>query len=203
MEPHTGWGCRTDTVEDRPLDETDLVVRAKEGDADAYAQLVTMHQTIAFRTAWLITGSAAEAEDAAQEALIKAYRALGRFRMGAPFRPWLLTIVANEARNRRVAHARRDRLVRRVHDEEGAVEERRPGGAVPSPEAALLDSEQRARLLDAVAGLPDSYRLVVACRYLLELSEAETAAVLHLHRGTVKSRLSRALARLREEMGDA
>ena len=162
-----------------------------------------MHQTIAFRTAWVITGSAAEAEDAAQEGLLKAYRALGRFRLGAPFRPWLLAIVANEARNRRIAAARRERLSRRAQDEERAVEERRPGGAVPSPEAALLHSEQRTRLLDAIAELPERYRLVVACRYLLDLSEAETAGALHVRRGTVKSRLSRALARLREEMSDA
>ena len=203
MEPRPGRGCKTSTVEDRPLDEKDLVARAKEGDTDAYADLVRVHQTIAFRTAWVITGSAAEAEDAAQEGLLKAYRALGRFRLGAPFRPWLLAIVANEARNRRVATARRERLSRRVQDEERAVEERRPGGAVPSPEAALLDSEQRAQLLDAIAELPERYRLVVACRYLLDLSEAETAAALHVRPGTVKSRLSRALARLRAEMSDA
>jgi RNA polymerase sigma-70 factor (ECF subfamily) len=202
VEPSTGSRCRTGTVEDRPLDETALVARAKEGDTDAYAELVTMHQTIAFRTAWVITGSAAEAEDAAQEGLLKAYRALGRFREGAPFRPWLLAIVANEARNRRVAAARRERLGRRVRDEELAVEERRPGGAVPSPEAALLDAEQRAQVLGAIAGLPQRYRLVVSCRYLLDLSEAETAAALRLRRGTVKSRLSRALERLREEIGD-
>ena len=161
-----------------------------------------MHQTIAFRTAWVITGSAAEAEEAAQEGLLKAYRALGRFRPGAPFRPWLLTIVANEARNRRVSAARRERLTRRVQDE-GAAEERRPGGAVPSPEAALLDSERRRRLLDAIGELPERYRLVVACRFLLDLSEEETATTLGVRRGTVKSRLSRALARLREEVADA
>jgi RNA polymerase sigma factor (sigma-70 family) len=161
-----------------------------------------MHQTIAFRTAWVITGSAAEAEEAAQEGVLKAYRALGRFRPGAPFRPWLLAIVANEARNRRVAAGRRERLTRRVQNEH-EVEERRPGGAVPSPEAALLDSERRARLLEAIGRLPERYRLVVACRYLLDLSEAETATTLRVRRGTVKSRLSRALARLREEVSDA
>ena len=202
MEPGSDPGCRTSTVEDRPLDETALVARAKEGDADAYAELVTKHQTMAFRTAWVITGSAAEAEEAAQEGLLKAYRALGRFRLGAPFRPWLLTIVANEARNRRVATTRRERLTRRVQ-EDGAAEERRPGGAVPSPEAALLDSEQRRRLLEAIGELPERYRLVVACRFLLDLSEEETATTLGLRRGTVKSRLSRALARLREEVADA
>jgi len=190
-------------VEDRPRDEERLVARARRGDAAAYAELVHAHESIAFRTAWLITGSAAEAEEAAQDAFLKAYRALRRFREGAPFRPWLLAIVANEARNRRVASARRERLTRQVREEERAAGERRPGGAVPSPEAALLDSEQRAGVLDAIAALPERHRLVVACRCLLALSEAETATALGIRRGTVKSRLSRALARLREEVADA
>jgi RNA polymerase sigma-70 factor (ECF subfamily) len=174
------------TVEDRPPQEID------------FTSLFEENQTIAFRTAWLITGSAAEAEEAAQTAFIKAHRALDRFDPGRPFRPWLLKIVANEARNRRVSEARRERLVLRV-----AAEERRPGGAVPAPEAALLDSERRAAVLEALGGLPARDRDVIACRYLLELSEAETAAALKIRRGTVKSRLARALERLRREVGDA
>jgi RNA polymerase sigma-70 factor (ECF subfamily) len=183
-------------VVDRPLEERELVARAKRGDAQAYGELVELHQTIAFRTAWAITGSAADAEEAAQDGFVKAHRALGRFRLGEPFRPWLLTIVANEARNRRVSSARRERLALR------AAEERRPGDAVPSPEAALLGRERSESLLAAIDGLPEDARLVVVCRYLLELSEAETASVLGLRRGTVKSRLSRALERLRGELGD-
>jgi RNA polymerase sigma-70 factor (ECF subfamily) len=151
---------------------------------------------VAFRTAYVISGDAAEAEDAAQDAFIKARAAIGRFRAGAPFRPWLLTIVANEARNRVRAAGRRDRLVLRV------AEERRPGGAVPSPEAALLDSERRGRLLAAIERLPEGARETIACRYLLELSEEETAAALDCPRGTVKSRVSRALDRLRAELGE-
>jgi len=178
----------------RPLTEHELVERAKGGDTHAYAQLVRGHQEIAFRTAVLITGDAADAEEAAQDAFVKAHRALGRFREGAPLRPWLLTIVANEARNRVRAAGRRERLVLRV------AEERRPGGAVPSPEAALLDFEQRDDLLAAVADLPENDRQAIACRYFLDLSEEETAAALDCPRGTVKSRLSRALGRLRERM---
>ena len=155
-----------------------------------------MHGTIAFRTAWLITGSAADAEEAAQDAFLKAQRALPRFREGAPFRPWLLAIVANEARNRRSAAGRREDLVLRV------AEERRPGDAVPSPEAALLDSERRDELLAALARLSDADRRAIACRHLLGLSERETAAAFGVRRGTVKSRLSRALARLRAELGE-
>ena len=181
-------------MEDRPLAESRLVAAAQAGDTQAYEALVEEHQTIAFRTAYLITCSAADAEEAVQDGFVKAFRALGRFRPGAPFRPWLLRIVANEARNRRRSAGRRERLVLR------AAEDPLSGGAVPSPEAVLLESEQRSQLLEAVNGLREEDRLVIACRYFLGLSEEETAEALDWRRGTVKSRLSRALGRLRERM---
>jgi RNA polymerase sigma factor (sigma-70 family) len=181
-------------VEDRPPQEAELVARAKRGELDAYEEIVRRHQSIAFRTAWIITGSAADAEEAAQDGFVKAHRALGRFREDAPLRPWLLTIVANEARNKVRAAGRRERLALRV------AEERRPGGAVPSPEAALLDSERHDELVTALADLPENDRQAIACRYFLDLSEEETAAALGCPRGTVKSRLSRALGRLRERV---
>ena len=155
------------------------------------------HQGIAFRTAYLVAGNAADAEDAAQEGFVKAYRALGRFRAGSPFRPWLLQIVANEARNRRRSAGRRAALALRAAAEETS------GGAAPSPEAALLGAEERDRFLAALNALREEERLVISCRYLLELSEEETAAALGVRRGTVKSRTSRALARLRVELGDS
>jgi RNA polymerase sigma-70 factor (ECF subfamily) len=181
-------------VGDRPLAEDDLVAQAKLGDTRAYGALIQEHQTIAFRTAYLITASAADAEDAVQEAAVKAYRALGRFRAGKPFRPWFLAIVANEARNRRRSAGRRERLALR------AAEDPLSGGAVPSPEAAILEAEQRAELLAAVDELREDDRLAIACRYFLGLSEEETASALGWRRGTVKSRTSRALDRLRARM---
>jgi RNA polymerase sigma factor (sigma-70 family) len=181
-------------VEGRPRDESDLVEQARGGDARAYEELVKMHQGIAFRTAYLVAGSAEEAEDAAQEAFVKAYRALGRFRRGAPFRPWLLRIVTNEARNRRRAAGRRASLALRAAADDTS------GGAAPSPEGDLLGSERRRLLLGALGRLREEDQLVVACRYFLDLSEEETAETLGWRRGTVKSRLSRALARLRAEL---
>jgi RNA polymerase sigma factor (sigma-70 family) len=178
-------------VEGRPPTEAELVECARRGDVRAYEEIVRAHQGIAFRTAYLVAGEAADAEDAAQEAFVKAYRALGRFRPGAPFRPWLLRIVANEARNRRRSAGRRAALALR------SAAEVRPGDAAPSPEASLLAVEERELLLRAVDELCDADRLVVACRYFLDLSEAETAAALGVRPGTVKSRLSRALERLR------
>jgi RNA polymerase sigma-70 factor (ECF subfamily) len=181
-------------VVDRPLEETELVERARRGDLRAWETIVRTHQGIAFRTAYLLTGSAADAEEAAQDGFVKAYRALGRFRRGAPLRPWLVRIVANEARNRRRSAARRERLSLR------AAAEARPGDAVPSPEAALLSRESQEQLLVAVERLSDDHRDAITCRYFLDLSEDETAAALGVRRGTVKSRLSRALERLREEL---
>jgi RNA polymerase sigma factor (sigma-70 family) len=183
------------TVEGRPLDETELVEQARAGDLNAYGQLVERYTTVAFRTAFLITASAEDAKDASQEAFIKAFRGLGRFRPGAPFKPWLLQIVANEARNQRRGWARRSNLSLRVADQSGE------GGAAPSPERLVLATEERDELLRAVNSLRAEDRLVVACRYFLELSSEETAAVLRWPEGTVKSRLSRALDRLRERIG--
>jgi RNA polymerase sigma-70 factor (ECF subfamily) len=181
-------------VEGRPPDEGELVRRARRGDGRAFEELVRAHQEVAFRVAYLIAGSAAEAEDAVQDGLVKAWRSLGRFREGAPLRPWLLKIVANEARNRRRSAGRRVGLALRAAREEAS------GGAAPSPEAEALAAEERDRLLAALGRLPDDARLVLACRYLLGLSEAETAAALRVRPGTVKSRTARALDRLREDL---
>jgi len=153
-----------------------------------------MHQGIAFRTAYLVTCSAEDAEEAVTSGFLKAYQALGRFRRGKPFRPWLLAIVMNEARNRRRSSGRHERLALRE------AEERRPGDAAPSPEAAVLGREERDALLGAIERLSEPERLVVTYRYLLELSEAETARALAIRPGTVKSRLSRALGRLRDQL---
>ena len=166
------------------------VEMARGGDVAAYERLVRLHQQVAFRTALAITGDAAEAEDAAQEGFVKAYRALGGFRPGAPFRPWLLAIVANEARNRRKAAGRRAGLALRVAGERWVP-------ADPSPEATAVAGERRTELLAALGRMREDDRRVIACRYFLDLSEEETASVLDCARGTVKSRLSRALKRLR------
>ena len=159
----------------------------------AYEELVRRHQDVAVRTAHLIAPDG-DAEDACQEAFLKAHAALGRFRPGSPFRPWLLRIVANEARNRRRSAGRRTGLVLR------AAEDRPSNDAAPSPESAVLAHESRTALLAAVNRLRDEDREVIGARYFLELSESETADALRIPRGTVKSRLSRALARLRDAL---
>lgn len=175
-------------------DEERLLARAKQGDQQAYARLLARHQTVAFRAAYLITGSAAEAEDATQEACMRAWLALGRFRPGAPFRPWLVQIAVNEARNRRRAAGRRAGLVLRLNPSFTEPD------SVPSAESEALAGEERAQLAEAVARLREDDQLIIAARYFLGLSEAETAIALRLRRGTVKSRLSRALGRLEKQL---
>ena len=168
--------------------EAELVADARRGDHEAYRLLVRRYEALAFRTAYAITGSAVEAEDAAQEGFLKAYQALGRFRSGAPLRPWLLRIIANEARSRRRASLRRERLSRRL------ASASEPTSTV---EADALASDEHRRLFAAVDALGADDRLAILARFIFELSEEETAAVLGVRRGTAKMRVFRALRRLR------
>lgn len=180
-------------VQGRPSEDAELAARARDGDVGAFEELVTRNQAIAFRVAWLVVRDRGEAEDAVQDAFVKAYYALPRFRPGAPFRPWVLRIVANEARNRGRSARRREGLAVRA----AAIGSE---ASVPSPEAEALGRADAEVLLAAIDRLPERDRMVVAYRYLFEMSEAETAEALGVAHGTVKSRLSRALVRLRTEL---
>ena len=184
------------SVEGRPLNEQDLIQRAKSGDVAAFEALVQTHRQIALRVAYLVVGDKTEAEDVTQEAFVKAHHAMLRFRGDAPFRPWLLRIVRNEALNQRRRRGRQERLSLRLsHDPVS-------GGAAPSPETTVITGVERQTVLEAVNALPDRYRDVVVHRYLLDLSEAETAATLRVPAGTVKSRTARALRRLEGALWD-
>ncbi len=163
------------------------MARAIAGDQAAYGELVTRYTALAHRTAYLL-GAGADTGDVVQEAFVKAYRKLGTFRRGADFKPWLLKIVANETRNLHRSRRRRNVMELKIAGITDTVDHDDPG--------TLVD-DSRAKLLQALATLPDHDRQVVTCRYLLDLSEAETAQTLGLAKGTVKSRLSRALAKLR------
>ena len=156
-----------------------------------------MHQAIAFRIAFVAAGDRADAEEAVQDGFVKAHRALGRFRDGAPFRPWILRIVANEARNRRRTLGRRAHLLSRAADEAAS------GDPARSPEAELVDAERRDELFAALARLKDDERTAIVARYFIGLSDEETAAALGVRRGAVKMRVHRALEHLRQELGVA
>jgi len=174
----------------RAIDDTEAVARARGGDLDAYAVLVTRYTLRAHRAAFLL-GAGEEADDVVQEAFVKAFRHLSGFRTDEAFGPWLLRIVVNETRNLTRSRRRRAALALRV----GNMDPGAAAGDIPVDE--VLAAERRARLVAAVNALPDKERRVLVCRYFLELSEAETARVLAWPLGSVKSRTSRALNRLR------
>ena len=173
------------------VSDADLVAKALAGDPAAFAHLVRRHAPIAKRMA-VLWGAGADADDVVQDALVKAYSALSRFRAAAGFRAWLLSIVHNETRNLHRSRSRRAarEFLARLPDELWIF----------GPEEEAMVTDRRRRLLAAVRELPAELREVVSCRYLLELTEAETAVALNVPPGTVKSRLHRALTVLRTEV---
>ena len=132
---------RIDTWRAVHIEDADLITRARTGDVAAYEEIVRRYQDVAIRTAHLVCPET-DADDAVQDAFLKAYDALPRFRDGAPLRPWLLRIVTNEARNRRRSAGRRQGL---------ALRARRRGeprdAAVPGPEATVIAAESERRAL--------------------------------------------------------
>ncbi|MEV5793946.1 RNA polymerase sigma factor [Streptomyces sp. NBC_01558] len=174
------------------VDEAEVIARVRAGEPEAYAELVRAHTGIAIRAARAL-GAGADAEDVVQQAFIKAYCSLERFREGSAFKPWLLSIVANEARNTVRTAVRQRTLAGR----EAALTEAEP--LIPEstdPALVALETERRAALLAGLDQLSEEHRLVVTYRYLLEMDEPETAQALGWPRGTVKSRLNRALRKL-------
>lgn len=175
------------------VEDVDLAMRAKRGDIDAYETLMHRHQNLAQRAAYLVTGDAAEAEDAVQEAFVKAYYALESFEDGRLFKPWLLRIVTNEAHSRRRSVARHARLSLRAQ-EHFSVQ------TTPSPESGLLANERSESLIRELNKLPELDRLMISYRYFLDLTPSEMAETFGKPSGTIRSRLFRALARLREQL---
>lgn len=161
--------------------ERRLVKEAQRGSRDALAQLYSAHWERAHRAAYLVVHDAAAAEDIAQDAFLAAVDALDRFDRRRPFAPWLHRIVINRA----IDWARREALRRKV--DEPAVQ----------PEAQTPPQGIGEEMMDALAELPPEQRAVVVLRYLLEYTPGEIARLLELPRGTVNSRLRRALDRLR------
>lgn len=182
----------------RIVDEAAVIARVRAGDPEAYAELVRAHTGLALRAAAAL-GAGADAEDVVQQAFVKAYCSLGRFREGSAFKPWFMSIVANETRNT-VRTATRQRT---LAGREAAFAEAEP--LIPEsadPAVAAVEIERRAALESALERLSEEHRLVVTYRYLLEMDESETAQALGWPRGTVKSRLNRALRKLGKLLPD-
>jgi RNA polymerase sigma-70 factor (ECF subfamily) len=177
-------------METRPSD-AEAIDQARQGDTGAFDVLVAQHQDAAFRAAYLVTHNAEDAADVAQEAFVRAYRQLHRFRPGEPFRPWLLRIVTNLALNEVRSKGRRQGLLERA----GRLLSRQPE---PPAEALVTESEQARTVWEAINRLGMEDRVILYLRYFLDLDERSMAQVIGKAQGTVKSRLSRASTRLRD-----
>ena len=177
-----------------PPDEADLIRRARRGEGTAWEDLVRRHQEPVFRFAYLQLGDADEAEDAAQETFIRASQALDRFDLARPLRPWLLRIAANLARNRRRSLGRYLAALRRLAPPEAGA----AGRLVEESSTRRLEAEA---LWQAVRRLNPTEQQVIYLRYFLNLSIEELAQAMEVAPGTIKSRLHRALGRLREVIG--
>ena len=171
------------------MDESTLVRRAADGEAAAWEPLVLAHQEAVFRLCYLLLGDPDEAEDVAQETFLRAWNHLKRFDPARPLRPWLLSIASNLASNRRRSAGRYVAALMRAFRNEPvssrSIEER---------SARQMEASDLWKAVQSLS-LPDQQ--IVYLRYFLELSVAETAQALNVPEGTVKSRLSRALEKLR------
>ena len=177
-------------------DESDWVRRAQNGDAEAFALLVGEHQQFVYNLAWRALGNPHEAEDAAQDAFVRAWLALPNFRGQSQFRTWLYRIVTNVCYNR-LPRLRRE--ISAMGDEE-VTALRVPDADTSDIAASLEQDEVRAHLHRQIDSLPERYKILVALRYQQELSYEEIAGVLSLPLGTVKTGLFRARAQLREAL---
>ena len=168
---------------------------AQRGDRAAFDALVQSYQELAFRAAYLIVRDEDDAADVAQDAFVRAYRSLNAFDTRRRFRPWLLRIVTNVALNSARSSGRRDAATERLARDAGTGNDQRP-------DAAAEAAEQSERVWAAIANLPDDDQRLIYLRYFLGTSEAEAAELIGRPVGTVKSRLHRALKRLRRVIED-
>jgi RNA polymerase sigma-70 factor (ECF subfamily) len=173
----------------RRLSEAALVRAARRGSEAAVEELFGRHWDATYRAALLVTGDAAAAEDIAQEAFLSALRALPRFDVRRPLGPWLHRIVVNRAIDWCRARTLRAEVIG------AAVEDAAPA---PAPPPGLGDDATA-----ALQRLTPEQRAVVVMRYLLELTPGEIARALDVPRGTVNSRLRRALDALGELLPEA
>ena len=170
------------------MTELDLARRAKAGDRTALAELLTEHAPQSYRLALHILRNCADAEDATQNAFVKAFTHLGRFDERRPFGPWLLRIVSHEALNL----LRKDRTRFAFWQRQPTVEQ-----SEETVESVVLVRAEQTELWQAVNRLNTNDRVVLTLSSFMGLSEGDVATALGIKPGTVKSRKHNALSRLR------
>ncbi len=175
---------------------------ALAGDQSAFGQLVETYQHAAFNLCYRMLGDPAEAEDAAQEAFLRAYANLSRYDPQRPFKTWLLSIASNHCIDR----LRKRRLTWLSIEEEGLPPHPSLVSSEAGPEDSYLDNERSAAIQAMLAQMPPDYRAVVVLRYWYDMSYTEIAEVMHTTESAIKSRLFRArqtLANMMEPNSDS
>jgi RNA polymerase sigma-70 factor, ECF subfamily len=195
---------------EKPADRGDerehwLIARIRNGDSSLFAELVKPYERRVYGTAWALLRNEAEAQDAAQEAILKAFTHLHQFRGDSRFSTWLIQIAVNEARmRRRKQHAELFEPLGQTEDaEEGTYRPRDFADWREIPSEALEKSEFRAMLAKALASLGQKYREVFVLRDVEHASIEETARVLSISVASVKTRLLRARLMLRDILAPA
>ena len=177
-----------------PTDQAELVAAAKDGDRDAFEALVRVTYHDAYTLAYRLTGNEEDARDVVQDAFLRAYRGLGRFRGDAQFTTWLYRIVANCASTsltKRSRHRHAD-----IDEETGVADDRPEADPVAMAEAGSL----RDRVSTALEGLPPKLRAVVVLRDVYDLPHEAIAEELGITEAAAKVRLHRARKKLRDQL---
>ena len=175
-----------------PGEEAALILAAQGGDQDAFGRIVRAYQRPIYRVAWGLTRNSSDADDLAQETFVRAYQAIGRFRVGEPLYPWLSRIAVN------LAYSLFRRRKRRPETSiEPLLEAGQQWAGGEDPEAALATRERRQHLGEVFEQLSSEHRAILVLRVVEEMSYEQIAAALGIPAGTVMSRLSRARAELR------
>lgn len=175
-----------------------LVRRAKAGDAQAFGDLVTLHERSVYGIVSRMVRDRDEADDLVQEIFISAFRAIGGFRETAKFSTWLHSIAVNTTL-KRLKRMKRERGVS-IDDEETGLADRLESEDVMSPQEAVELSERSESVKRAVDSLPDKQKIVVVMHYFEEMPCEEIAQILGCSVGTVWSRLHYACIRLKGEL---
>ena len=176
-------------------DDAEIVRAVQGGDASAFTELVRRHQRAVYRVAYALTRNGSDADDLAQETFVRAYQAIGRFRVGEPLHPWLSRIATN------LAFSLFRRRKRRPETPlEPLIEAGRQWGVEDDPAERVAEAERVGLLQSAFAELKPEHQAILMLRVVEEQSYEEIAAALGIPAGTVMSRLSRARAELRARM---
>lgn len=184
------------------MEEKSLIQQAAAGDSAAFEQLVLRYQTQVYNLALRMVNNDADAQDLAQEAFVRAWRALDSFQFSSQFSTWLYRLTSNICIDfLRAQKKHRSVSLTVLQDDESQQWDMPDSG--PLPEERMIDLEEQEALANAIAALEPEYRQVLILRIVNDCSYQQISQILGLREGTVKSRLSRAREQLRKKLSQS